>query len=90
MTVRTCNRPPAGWYCTRDFGHAGPCAAVPSVWVGLPPLESIIADALRAKGYRQIPEDPECWVSPHDPDSDPTPDKLIPMVIDCLEHESWN
>jgi hypothetical protein len=23
----TCNRPPTGWYCTRDAGHDGPCAA---------------------------------------------------------------
>lgn len=25
----TCDRPPAGWYCTRDDGHTGPCAAWP-------------------------------------------------------------
>jgi hypothetical protein len=22
-----CERPPAGWYCTREAGHEGPCAA---------------------------------------------------------------
>lgn len=26
-----CTVPPAGWVCTRDAGHEGPCAAVPSV-----------------------------------------------------------
>ena len=26
-----CERPPAGWQCTRDPGHDGPCAAVPSI-----------------------------------------------------------
>lgn len=24
----TCTLPPFGWYCTRDPGHEGPCAAV--------------------------------------------------------------
>jgi hypothetical protein len=24
-----CQTPPAGWACTRDAGHAGPCAAIP-------------------------------------------------------------
>lgn len=25
-----CDRPPVGWSCTRDAGHDGPCAAVPT------------------------------------------------------------
>lgn len=25
--VKSCDRPPAGWYCTRGKGHEGPCAA---------------------------------------------------------------
>ena len=25
---RACNLPPRGWYCTRDAGHEGPCAAL--------------------------------------------------------------
>ena len=25
----TCDKPPAGWRCTREPDHAGPCAAVP-------------------------------------------------------------
>jgi hypothetical protein len=25
----SCTRPPAGWYCTRDEGHEGPCPALP-------------------------------------------------------------
>lgn len=24
-----CDVPPEGWYCTRERGHAGPCAALP-------------------------------------------------------------
>lgn len=24
-----CNRPPAGWWCSREAGHEGPCAARP-------------------------------------------------------------
>jgi hypothetical protein len=28
-TVRKCNLPPPGWYCTREAGHEGPCAAMP-------------------------------------------------------------
>jgi len=24
-----CDVPPEGWYCTRDKGHEGPCAALP-------------------------------------------------------------
>lgn len=24
-----CTRPPKGWFCTREFGHEGPCAARP-------------------------------------------------------------
>lgn len=27
-----CRVPPEGWYCTREAGHTGPCAALP-VWV---------------------------------------------------------
>jgi hypothetical protein len=27
--VIRCNRPPSGWYCTRPYGHLGPCAAHP-------------------------------------------------------------
>lgn len=23
----TCDRPPKGWYCTREADHDGPCAA---------------------------------------------------------------
>jgi len=26
-----CQKPPAGWRCTRERGHDGPCAAVPIV-----------------------------------------------------------
>lgn len=33
-TVAHCNRPPAGWYCTRGFGHEGLCAAVPTAVSG--------------------------------------------------------
>lgn len=25
-----CDRPPAGWRCTREPGHEGPCAAMPT------------------------------------------------------------
>lgn len=28
--TKTCTVPPAGWRCTRDAGHEGPCAAVPT------------------------------------------------------------
>lgn len=27
--VQRCTRPPAGWYCTREPGHDGPCPARP-------------------------------------------------------------
>jgi hypothetical protein len=29
----TCKIPPAGWYCTREVGHDGPCAAVEECWI---------------------------------------------------------
>lgn len=25
--ILLCDKPPAGWYCTRGAGHTGPCAA---------------------------------------------------------------
>lgn len=25
--IPCCKRPPSGWYCTREPGHSGPCAA---------------------------------------------------------------
>ena len=28
--TETCDRPPAGWRCTRQPGHKGPCAAIPT------------------------------------------------------------
>ena len=27
--ILTCKTPPEGWYCTREGGHSGPCAAYP-------------------------------------------------------------
>lgn len=27
----TCQIPPSGWRCTREAGHEGPCAALPSI-----------------------------------------------------------
>lgn len=27
--MNTCKVPPEGWYCTRESGHSGPCAAYP-------------------------------------------------------------
>lgn len=32
-----CARPPTGWDCTREPGHEGPCAAVPTPNVSLKP-----------------------------------------------------
>lgn len=29
-TVKECSIPPAGWRCTREPGHDGPCAAIPT------------------------------------------------------------
>lgn len=29
MSLKSCNKAPAGWYCTRGHGHPGPCAAEP-------------------------------------------------------------
>ncbi len=29
--LRACDRPPKGWYCTREKGHEGPCAAYEDV-----------------------------------------------------------
>lgn len=33
-----CEVPPIGWFCTRESGHEGPCAAWPNIpgWDGLP------------------------------------------------------
>ncbi len=38
-----CELPPNGWYCTREGGHAGPCAALPDQythkgWFGICPI----------------------------------------------------
>lgn len=30
--VLKCIYPPKGWYCTRRFGHDGPCALRPKLW----------------------------------------------------------
>jgi len=27
--MKRCDIPPAGWFCSRDAGHTGPCAARP-------------------------------------------------------------
>ena len=27
--AQACDSPPPGWYCTRERGHDGPCAALP-------------------------------------------------------------
>jgi hypothetical protein len=29
VPAQTCGKPPPGWYCTRELGHEGPCAAWP-------------------------------------------------------------
>lgn len=31
-----CQQPPDGWYCSREPGHEGPCAAYPSRWLVAP------------------------------------------------------
>ena len=36
MEAKECDRPPEGWYCTRGYGHEGPCAAEPVVGVSNP------------------------------------------------------
>ena len=44
-----CRVPPAGWECTREPGHDGPCAAVPSMirkHVGEPPFSRPVCDEL--------------------------------------------
>jgi len=28
-----CNKPPKGWWCSREPGHTGPCAARPRWWM---------------------------------------------------------
>jgi hypothetical protein len=30
--METCDRAPAGWWCSRTPGHDGPCAARPTTW----------------------------------------------------------
>jgi hypothetical protein len=30
--MTSCDKAPKGWKCTRDAGHAGPCAAVKVPW----------------------------------------------------------
>lgn len=30
--TQTCDKAPAGWSCTREAGHDGPCAAVKVPW----------------------------------------------------------
>lgn len=53
-----CDRPPSGWYCTRQRGHAGPCAALalPASAHGAEPSDAD-SEALKLlnsmKGYRE-------------------------------------
>lgn len=51
-----CNVPPEGWYCTREPGHDGPCAAKPTSGK----LEEWFADA---------PDD-EATLTPAQPEAD--------------------
>jgi hypothetical protein len=32
---KTCTVPPAGWVCTREAGHLGPCAAIQATYLNL-------------------------------------------------------
>jgi hypothetical protein len=38
-----CNVPPAGWYCTREKGHDGPCAAHPANSIASNPFDDLVA-----------------------------------------------
>lgn len=40
--MSACTLPPAGWFCTRDKGHPGPCAA----WPASTPRLHVAAQAL--------------------------------------------
>lgn len=37
-----CALPPTGWRCTRDAGHEGPCAAVPTFLAGEPEFDAAV------------------------------------------------
>ncbi len=30
--MKTCNRPPRGWYCLLERDHPGPCPGWPKFW----------------------------------------------------------
>ena len=41
--MKHCVVPPRGWYCTREAGHEGPCAAVPKTdWTMIDTLGQFI------------------------------------------------
>lgn len=61
--------PPAGWACTREAGHEGPCAAVryrplaarePALAVGL--VFAALLSAVRAMGWL-TPEQEQAWLA---------------------------
>lgn len=43
--MATCDRPPAGWHCTLDAGHDGPCPAVPNPRAAMPHCDTRILHA---------------------------------------------
>lgn len=45
-----CDLPPDGWRCTRERGHEGPCAAVPSNDVALESIERLQAQVIHLSG----------------------------------------
>lgn len=49
-----CTVPPTGWWCSREAGHTGPCAARPTLDEGSPAWD-VAVDALVAELH--APED---------------------------------
>ena len=51
-----CDRPPSGWYCTRQRGHAGPCAALalPASAHGAEPSDAEIAGWLHEEDRTRV------------------------------------
>lgn len=64
-----CTRPPIGWYCSREPGHKGPCAARP-----------VVSSTLSGLGRLPAPP-PLPRVDPPAPKSDPFPADESPTPI---------
>lgn len=86
----TCKVPPEGWFCTRDEGHAGPCAAWPQISESAAPrgddffrmYKETGLPWFKALAISELPDVNECLLAFYDNGDENSAVCLIQAILD--------